>query len=396
MPTLSLIEIDKDNRRTQESKYKGLPYLANGMDNNYPSLIEAIISGSPTAKACAGVIADFIFGKGFTLEQQARERAKTQGKRFYKDTFFVNEKRETPNDLLKKVARSIAIHKGVFLHVNYNGLYQKTSLQVLPYKHCRIGAKDSKNYRGKVLIFNNWDKVKPSKEIDKNIEIMDLYDPRPEIIQAQVEKAGGWQNYKGQVYFLNLDKNDSYPLAWADVILTDCQSERLSATYTLNGFKKGFYGTYAFITKPMASEEAREDFRAQVRKAVGVEAELSVFHFENETQSDKIEDEVLIKPIESNIKADLFEYSDKKTANNIRKSYGNIPPVLIDFVEGKLGNTSGESHKEARLFMQEQTQEERQDVQEMFEELFDNFHKTISENGLFEIQLLVKDENFSN
>lgn len=135
----------------------------------------------------------------------------------------------------------------------------------------------------------------------------------------------------------------------------------------------------------MNSDEDREEFRDNLRNSIGVEAEQSVFHFELEMKGDKLEDQVLVKPIESNVKADLFEYADKKTANNIRKTYGNIPPVLIDFVEGKLGNTSGDSLKEARIFMQEQMQEERQDVQEMFEELFDNFAEPISSNGLFEI-----------
>ena len=139
----------------------------------------------------------------------------------------------------------------------------------------------------------------------------------------------------------------------------------------------------------MESEAEREDFRNELKKSIGVEAEQSVFHFETEMQGDKLENSVLIKPIESNIKADMFQYADEKTANNIRKSYGNVPPVLIDYVEGKLGNTSGESLKEARVFMQEQTQEERQDVQEMFEELFDGFVRDISENGLFEISKLV-------
>ena len=212
-----------------------------------------------------------------------------------------------------------------------------------------------------------------------------MYDPRPEVIQAQVERVEGWENYKGQVYFLNLDRNDSYPLAWADVVLLDCESEMLSAKYTRNGFKKGFFGTYAFVTSPMGSEEEREEFRDNLRRSIGVEAEQSVFHFELEVRGDKLEEQVLVKPIESNVKADLFEYADKKTSNNIRKTYGNIPPVLIDYVEGKLGNTSGESLKEARIFMQEQMQEERQDVQELFEELFDNFVRPISNNGLFDI-----------
>lgn len=385
MAKVSVVSLHKESRRTESNKYKGYPFLANGEKNDYPTMIELLVGGSATAKACAGVIADFIYGKGFSLETEARATARQQRTRFRKDTLYINDKRETPNDLLKKVARSLSYHKGVFVQVNYNQLFQKTSVQVLPYRYCRLGARDSNNYRGKVLYYENWDNLQDKKEVDKQVTAIDMYDPRPEVIQAQVERVGGWENYKGQVFFLNLDRNDSYPLAWADVVLLDCESEMLSTKYTRNGFKKGFFGTYAFVTSTMNSDEDREDFRDNLRNSIGVEAEQSVFHFELEMKGDKLEDQVLVKPIESNVKADLFEYADKKTANNIRKTYGNIPPVLIDFVEGKLGNTSGDSLKEARIFMQEQMQEERQDVQEMFEELFDNFAEPISSNGLFEI-----------
>ncbi len=385
MAKVSVVSLHKESRRTESNKYKGYPFLANGEKNDYPTMIELLVGGSATAKACAGVIADFIYGKGFSLEAEARATARQQRTRFRKDTLYINDKRETPNDLLKKVARSLSYHKGVFVQVNYNQLFQKTSVQVLPYRYCRLGARDSNNYRGKVLYYENWDNLQDKKEVDKNVKAIDLYDPSPKVIQEQVDAAGGWDNYKGQVYFLNLDRNDSYPLAWADVVLLDCESEMLSTKYTRNGFKKGFFGTYAFVTSTMNSDEDRDDFRDNLRNSIGVEAEQSVFHFELEMKGDKLEDQVLVKPIESNVKADLFEYADKKTANNIRKTYGNIPPVLIDFVEGKLGNTSGESLKEARIFMQEQMQEERQDVQEMFEELFDNFAEPISSNGLFEI-----------
>lgn len=385
MAKVSVVSLHKESRRTESNKYKGYPFLANGEKNDYPTMIELLVGGSATAKACAGVIADFIYGKGFSLEAEARATARQQRTRFRKDTLYINDKRETPNDLLKKVARSLSYHKGVFVQVNYNQLFQKTSVQVLPYRYCRLGARDSNNYRGKVLYYENWDNLQDKKEVDKQVTAINMYDPRPEVIQAQVERVGGWENYKGQVFFLNLDRNDSYPLAWADVVLLDCESEMLSTKYTRNGFKKGFFGTYAFVTSTMNSDEDREDFRDNLRNSIGVEAEQSVFHFELEMKGDKLEDQVLVKPIESNVKADLFEYADKKTANNIRKTYGNIPPVLIDFVEGKLGNTSGDSLKEARIFMQEQMQEERQDVQEMFEELFDNFAEPISSNGLFEI-----------
>lgn len=134
MAKVSVVSLHKESRRTESNKYKGYPFLANGEKNDYPTMIELLVGGSATAKACAGVIADFIYGKGFSLEAEARATARQQRTRFRKDTLYINDKRETPNDLLKKVARSLSYHKGVFVQVNYNQLFQKTSVQVLPYR----------------------------------------------------------------------------------------------------------------------------------------------------------------------------------------------------------------------------------------------------------------------
>lgn len=375
---------DIPHRKTIYNKFKGTAFLANGVNNDYPTVIELLTNSSTTAKTCAGVVADYIFCKGFSLEINAREQSKIQNQRFKKETLYINDKRETPNDILKKVARDLSVHRGVFLHVNYNAFFQKTSVAVLPYKYCRLGAKDSKEYKSKVLVYNNWDKQN-TKEAQKNATVIDVYDPRPEVLSAQIQKAGGIENYKGQVFFLNLDANDSYPLSFIDGVMLDCQSERLSSEFINAGFKRGFFGKYVAITAPIESEKERDEFREQLKSGTGADSLDTVFHFEANVHSDDLSKSFLLQKIESNINDKVFEYSDKKTANNIRKAYGNIPPVLIDFVEGKLGNTSGESLKEAQLFMQGQMEQERQNVQEMFEEIFDNFYKPISENGIFEI-----------
>lgn len=375
-------------RKATYKKEKGLIYLANGENNDYPTLVELLVNNSHTARACAGVIADFMFGKGFSFERQAREQAKAEGKRFDTSQFHINDYRETPNILLKKVAENLAVHRGCFLHINYNMLYQKTSVQVLPYAYCRLGAKDHKNYKGKVLVYDNWDK-QAGKEAQKQAIVIDLYDPRPEVIQAQIDKAEGIENYKGQVYFLNFDRNDSYPLAWADVCLLDCESERLSSVFINKGFKRGFFGKWIAITRPFESDNERDEFREQLQLGTGADSEETMWHFETDLNSEELEKSFKLEPLESNINDKSFEYSDKRTANIIRKAYGNIPPVLIDYIEGKLGNTSGESLLQAKQFMQDQTERERQDIQEAFEEIFFNFEKNITQNGVFEIEKIV-------
>lgn len=382
------------SRKSDYSKFKGKPFLSNGDNNDYPTLVEWLVGNSITAKSCAGVIADFIFCKGFYFEKAAREEAKNKKIRFKTEQFYINDRRETPNVLLKKVAKNLALYRGVFLHINYNANYQKTSVSVLPYKHCRLGAKDSKGYKGKVLIWDNWDKQE-GRSAEKDATVIDVYNPNPDVIQAQVEKSGGWENYKGQVFFLNLDRNDGYPLAYIDVCMIDCESERLSSVFVNKGFKRGFFGKSIVLTAPFPDKKTKQEFEEKLQLGTGADSEETVFLIEAEMDSDGLDKVFKIENIQSNINDKTFEYSDQKTANNIRKSYGNVPPVLIDYVEGKLGNTSGESLKEALLFMQNQLEEERQDVKEMFEEVFDNFYRPISQFGVFDIINLVENENIS-
>jgi len=239
-----------------------------------------------------------------------------------------------------------------------------------------------------MIVYDNWDYSKKRVISKSDFEVFDVYNPNPDVIQAQVEKAGGWKNYKGQIYFLNLDLNDTYPLSWADVALIDCDSERKSSTFTNNGFSKGFFGKYMMFTKPFEKESDREEFRENIKKGVGVDSIETVMHFEMDKESEVFKEEYSLEKIESNIDDKTFSYTDGKTARNIRAAFG-VPTVLIEEVEGKLGNTSGESFEQAQLYMQRKLGDERMLIEEAFEELFDNFYKPVSPNGLFTIKLLI-------
>ncbi|GIM60553.1 hypothetical protein CAPN008_06030 [Capnocytophaga canis] len=385
---MKLTAINIEERQTRYEKRTDI--FQNGIDNAYPTLVERLVNASPTAMTCAGLVAKFISCKGFIFEEESRLNAKNSGIRFHKGIYEVNRKGDTPSRLLKKVAQSIAMHRGCFVHVNYNALYQKTSLQLLPYKWCRLGKEDSEGYKGKIIVYDNWDLTKRGGIKKADFEIFDIYNPDPKVIQAQVEKSGGWQFYKGQIYFLNLDHNDTYPLPYADSVLLDCESERQSAIFINNGFKKSFFGKHALFTQPFESDRERDDFKEELKKSFGVESTETILHFEKTLTSESFKDEFLLEKIESNINDKTFEYTDKKIARNIRVAFGNIPPVLIDMVEGKLGNTSGESLVEAQHFMQLQTEDERSEIEDMFEELCNNFHKPLSPNGLYQIKLFIE------
>lgn len=382
---LHLTEIPE--RKTKYEKRREI--FNNGEDNKYPSMVERLINSSTTASACAKVVSSFIECNGFVFENELKQQAKNKHTFFNKRSIEINDKKDTPNSLLSKVAQELAYQRGVFLHLNYNALYQITSVQVVPFKHCRLGRQDSKGYKGKIAVYDNWDFSKESRFNEKNIQLFDVYNPNPEVVQAQVEKAGGWNFYKGQILFMNLDHNDTYPLAFINPVMLDCQSEYKSSQYTNASFKRGFFGKHLLFVKPFVSERDRTDFLEILKKSTGVESQSSVIVLEKDLNSDEFKQDYSLEPIQSNVNDKLFQYADKKTANNIRKAFSNVPVVLIDTQEGRLGNTSGESFTQAQIFMQNQLEKTRNEVEYVFNDIFSVFHKPISTNGIFEIQKLV-------
>ena len=67
-----------------------------------------------------------------------------------------------------------------------------------------------------------------------------------------------------------------------------------------------------------------------------------------------------LEKIEQNINSNLFKEYEASCANNIRKCFNNIPPVLIDYQEGKLGGL-GRKYPTGN-FYNSQTSQDRQVV----------------------------------
>jgi hypothetical protein len=93
---------------------------------------------------------------------------------------------------------------------------------------------------------------------------------------------------------------------------------------------------------------------------------------------DKLSTGFIIEKLEKNVNDKIWEHYEKSIANNIRKAVYNIPPLLIDLTEGKLGNTSGESILQAKTFLNEQTEDIRNTTSNVlweFMQFFDGFSR---------------------
>lgn len=362
----------------------------NGVDNNYPELVESAIANSVTALRCKNTMASFISGKGFGDDL---------------NKIVVNERKGTT--LLKfcqDIADSIAEQGGVFIHVNWNANIEIENFDVLPFSDCRVGKKDDDSYSGKIKVCSDWLDLKTKKTTRK----IDVYNPIKEVIEAQAETAGGFNKYNGQVYYFKFGKY-TYPLAPIHPCIEDADSEKRAAIYKNTSLRKGFFGKTLVVTKPLIDplidrendEEEynkqlseRDNFRETIKKFVGAENVDGVMHLEMEMENDDIDKEILFKNIESNIDDKLFAFTEDSVGDNICTAY-KMPHVLIRPKDSGLFAASGELIRQAKQYAQDETNDERMITEEIINRLMSRFVKP--KKGLKIIPLIKKEvENVDN
>lgn len=339
---------------------KSLKIHKNGEHNNYPDIVERLIEESVTASQCSDLMSDYVSGRGF-------------GDAF-NDLILNSKDLTTGMEFVNQIAKSWVDHKGVFIHVNFNANYEIIDPSVLPFTDCRIGKKDDDNYAGKILVCDDWTDSKKARQA----KAIDIYNPRKEVIQAQIEAAGGIDQYKGQILYVK-DAQKIYPLSRIHPVMNDADSEAQTSVFKNRSLRKGFFGKTMVVTKPLVDSSLRgvddpayneqlnqrDELKKTLNQFLGAENVDGLLLAEMEFESDDIEKELLFKNIDSNIDDKIFAHTERSVSENIRAVFKNIPAPLVRSQDGALFGSSGEAIKEMKLFYQDQTENDRMKVQEI-------------------------------
>lgn len=372
--------VDVDNRLS--IKYNQVDGIHNfGDDNAYPSLIKSLIGSSVTAKQCVDINAKYIYGKGFEFVDSVSDKSQ----------LIVNKRGININQLLRITSKEFSEQNNIFFHVNYNALYEVVSVDLLHVTDTRIGKVDSTGYSGKYVNYNNWDKSKGKKIERKDFNIIDKFNPNPAVIEKQVEAAGGWNKYKGQVLHVTSDFSELYALSDADSVLLDCDSQHQAALFKNGGLRKGFFGAKLFVTKPMKDDYEREDFQKTIIDLKGSENSSGVLHLEASEESDNLAEQLRIENIDSNIDDKQFESTEKSCKVNIIDAFG-VPSILVNSSDNSIFGNSGELLKQAKLTHWENKEEERNIITEAFQMIFSRFHLPINPSNNWNIIPIIQAE----
>lgn len=368
--------IDVYKKLTKYDKTLGI--IENGVDNIYPERADRYINNSVTAKTCAKIMATFLAGKGFGDA----------------DKVIVDKKNKTTlQKFTSDIAKSFAKQRGVFIHVDYNANFKPSAYKVLPYTHCRLGKQDDDRYNGKIGVSDKWD-----ADIKKDdITFINVFNPKEEIVKAQINAVKGddliekVKRYKGQVLYVNLENEYTYALSQIDAVMNDCDSEAQASVYKNKSLRKGFFGKQLVVTRPLAgsledytdevewhlAQSERQNFKDTIKDFVGAENVGDVLHVELEfNDSEKLDDVIMFKDISSNIDDKIFEYTERSVFNNILMSFNSIPPALVR-PENSVFSASGESIRQMQEVYQDNTSEERKELEQLVIYLMAIFYEPI-------------------
>lgn len=375
-----VVEIYKKEKKTGYNSRLGIVF--DGEDNLRSLAAQNLIKSSQTATQCANLLNTFLKGNGF--ENPHKEINLSN----------VTFRKKSLNSLLSNMTKQVSRQRGCFIHVQYNGAYEKTSLKVIPFTRCRIGKKDSKDYFGKIIVSQEgW-----SNRINKDkIDVFDVYNPTPSAIQSQVDKAGGWGNYKGQIYYLNLDEENDYPESPIEPGYLYADGESNLGLYYNSSTKRGFKNVPIVRHKAFPTPQAEDDFFDGLEKVYGGENAGSILGVEDSWEQDGNKDNnVKFDYIEDKSDTKKYEHLETAFANAIRKGFYNAPTQLLEATSGKLGNTTGEDLKMWNSIYNTFTADPRERIEDCFKELFTNFKTPVNTEGLNIIQFSIYSDGTTN
>jgi hypothetical protein len=341
------------------------------LDNAYPQRMLELVAASPTAKDCWNKRAKFIAGNGFEEPGLGKQ--------------VINQKGLTLAKLLKAVATDKALFTGFGIHVNYNANFKIASVNYVKFEDIRMGDTDCPATADKYALYADWGRKTWKNIMRSKITFLDKYNPDAQTIKNQVLAAGGWGNYKGQLYYFNPEVDD-YPLIEADSVWEDFETEAGIKIFNNREVTTGFLpSTMLFMqsrreeadnSRPGNDELPYSNMPSQLEKDLGsfqgAKSAQKIIVIEYEDEASKPE----FRPYSIQNNDKLFETTEKSVEARIIKGF-SIPRELINS-EKTSGLSNGGEKKESIREFNDNTAPDRLELSETFAEIFSHFYPGIN------------------
>lgn len=301
-------------------------------DNLYPNKIKSIAQRSGTTMSAIQTLSAFISGDGFPGMD-----------------IIVNSEGQTLWDILRHIDNSRSMFKGFALHVNYNMLGIIAEINPINFEFVRW-SKDLKNF----VVNPDWARRNRRKE---EVEYCPF---NPSNVIAEINQAGGIQNYKGQLYYWIPNLADYYTVCNWDEVLDDAQFEAEAKLYSLSSIQND-YSLSGLISYPknFADQKEIDDIKDELGKDKG-SANAGGIRVVGAMPTEGLNNWKWFSPISRNNIDTLFKNQIETAKFNIYAAFRQ-PPILNGVATSGMFNQ--ESFADAFNYYNSATETERKETE---------------------------------
>jgi hypothetical protein len=370
----------KSSNRVDVSYLRQFGIQGFGDDNLYPQTLRNIIAASSTGSECAERYANFIEGNGF------------KDIRF--SEYVVNRKGDTVDDIHALVCPDVGYFDGMSLHINYNIFGEICELNYVPFENCRLLEEDSNGYVAKIAVHPDWSgkKTRAGKPLQvkkENIDFIDVFNPRKEVVLSQIEAAGGIEYYKGQILWLSGGGKNVYPRSRADRVVTEMSTDEGLANVKFRNVRCNFLSAGIVITKKgqsIAGEDSsglndNDGFSDMLGKLQGDTNSLKMLEVEISSDEEKPE----FVDLSSKNYDKEFSVTDASVVERIYSAYGQEPWYCIRI--GKVG-FSGNILEDAFEYYNSIVSKQQRMIERAFQKIFDGWYEVVNPSNDYSVEPL--------
>ena len=333
-----------------------------GYNNLYPQHLSDIVAASGTASLCLDRYRKFVEGFGFADENLA--------------AYVVGREGRTADDILHAVADDLTKYAGFAIHVNYNTLGEITELTPVPFEQCRLEEEDDHGFVSHICTHPDWSgKLKRKGGYvavnNDNIKRWPVFDPRPDVVQAQMEAVGGIDYYRGQVLWVSMAGGMHYPIPIYDPAVTEISTDEGLGNVKYRNVRSNFLVSAMMITK-MGAPDVSEHGYAETRDGIKME-DLTQFQGDVKAgqlmlvEVEDMEDAPKIQEFPHHNFDKDFATTDSTTTERI---YAQFHQELFHAIRiGKLG-FSGQVMRDAYEYYAGEVTHEQRFIERVFERIF--------------------------
>lgn len=372
--TKKIMQVSKirSQKQFQSSRWTQYNIISYGDTNDFPQVIDEIVTASKTGNACLDIYEDFVYGMGFAEPGVG--------------SICVNSKGQTLSKLMRLVVDDYTRYGGFVIHVNYNMNYRIRSMAHVPFETARLGLPGDDGVIRQIATHPDWahrDRTR-KRWSASDIERFDVFDPDPEVIEAQVQAAGGWEEYCGQMlYFSGIAEGElAYPVPKYIAEMTDMRTEEGLANVTGRNVCSNFLlaGILVDILTEDQNQEQIDQKQAELEHFQGDENSSQLWYMTAKTK-----DEVpVFVPFSGENYDKTFSQTQAVVPDNIGQAFKQ-PPILRAKDVG--ANFGADLMTNAYKFYNSVTSRERMLVTEVFEQLFAHWWVALADAD-FKIQPL--------